>query len=196
MLQLHCTKALAQDLQSHLVEVPVEAGAMQWYAHRTTLMRRKCVVAMEAQSRYAMLFTGLTKADFRQFPQLFRDRLVVEALSICQPNDQQAGKLELMATLVAEPIDVLAGYDRSVLAHINEVVRELGWMVQGVGALPRDDEDEFTVGLRVNQMLRRRKSDQDYFYPLQQMRGFWLGLLQRVTPPPGNVIPFRRPGRV
>jgi len=35
---------------------------------------------------------------------------------------------------------------------------------------------KFNFGLQVNQMLRKRKGDKDYFYPLEELRGFWLGL--------------------
>ncbi|MDA1302312.1 MAG: hypothetical protein O2868_19840 [Proteobacteria bacterium] len=101
MIQIHTSKALAADLKAQLAEVPAGPGAMQWYAHRVYVLRCKCVVAMEAQSRYAMIFTGLTKPDFEMFPELFLERLA---------------------------------------SH------------------------EFNFGLRVNQMLSKRKGDNDYFY--------------------------------
>lgn len=190
MIQIHTSKALAADLKAHLTEVPSGPGAMQWYAHRVVVLRRKCVVAMEAQSRYAMVFTGLTKPDFEKFPELFLDRLVREALSICQLDDEQSEHLVALVMLLGESIQISPGSDRSVQAHINDVARELDWMSHDIGYLPEQASHEFNFGLRVNQMLRKRKGDKDYFYPLEELRGFWLGLLGQVASRPDNVVPL------
>ena len=190
MIQIHTSKALAADLKAHLTEVPSGPGAMQWYAHRVYILRRKCVIAMEAQSRYAMVFTGLTKPDFERFPELFMDRLMREALSICQLDDEQSEHLAALVMLLGESIQISPGSDRSVQAHINDVARELDWMSHDIGYLPEQASHEFNFGLRVNQMLRKRKGDKDYFYPLEELRGFWLGLLGHVASRPDNVVPL------
>lgn len=161
---------------------------MQWYAHRVYVLCRKCVIAMEAQSRYAMVFSGLTKPDFEKFPELFLDRLMREALSICQLADEQSEHLAALIMLLGEPIQ--PGSDRSVQAHINDVIRELDWMAHDIGYLPKQASHEFNFGLRVNQMLRKRKGDKDYFYPLEELRGLWLGLLGHVASRPDNVVPL------
>src|SRR5512139_3051011 len=92
-MQIHLSKALATDLKSHLIEAPTDLHAMQWYGHRVTVLRRKCVILMESRSRYAMVFTGLTKPDFARFPERVRERLWREALSICQLEDEQSARL-------------------------------------------------------------------------------------------------------
>ncbi|MES9990656.1 MAG: hypothetical protein ABW098_01805 [Candidatus Thiodiazotropha sp.] len=190
MIQIHTTKALSADLKSHLIEVPATQGAMQWYAHRVHVMRRKCVIAMEAQSRYAMVFTGLKKPDFERLPELFLDRLMREALSICQLDEERSDHLASLVMMLGESIQISQGSDRSVQTHINEVARELDWMSYEIGCLPENDEDEFSFGLRVNQTPRKRKGDKDYFYPLEELRGFWLGLLERVVAIPDNDVPL------
>ena len=188
MIQIHTSKALAADLKSHLIEMPTNPGAMQWYAHRVYILRRKCVIAMEARSRYAIVFTGLTKPDFERFTDFFLDRLMREALSICRLNDEQSGHLAVLIMLLGESVQITAGSDRSVQAHINEVARELHWMSHDIGYLPEHDSHEFNFGLRVNQMLRKRKGDKDYFYPLEKLREFWLGLLGHMAPTPDNGV--------
>lgn len=193
MIQVHTSKALAVDLAGHLTEAPRNPGAMQWYAHRVHVLRHKCVIVMEAESRYAMVFTGLTKPDFQRFPDLFSDRLIREALSICQLDDDQTGRLGAIATLVTEPVQILPGYDLSVQAHINEVVREMEWTAYEAGTLPEHDGHEFSFGLRMNQTPRKRKGDKDYFYPLEIMRAFWLGLLEHVSARPDNQAPLHKP---
>lgn len=190
MIQIHTSKALAADLKAHLTEVPASPGAMQWYAHRVYVLRRKCVITMEAQSRYAMVFTGLKKTDFEHFPVLFLDRLMREALSVCQLDDEQSEHLAALVMLLGESIQISQGSDRSVQAHMNDVARELDWMSHDIGYLPEQDSHEFNFGLRVNQTLRKRKGDKDYFYPLEELRGFWLGLLEYEAPRPDNVVPL------
>ncbi|HRH78950.1 MAG TPA: hypothetical protein PK129_16510, partial [Cellvibrionaceae bacterium] len=65
MIQFYLSKDAAADLK-HLVEPPSPENyqAMQWYVHRVTIARRKCIIAMEKQSRYAITFCGLTKKEF------------------------------------------------------------------------------------------------------------------------------------
>ncbi len=190
MIQIHTSKALAADLKAHLTEVPAGPGAMQWYAHRVVVLRRKCVIAMEAQSRYALIFTGLTKPDFEKFPGLFLERLMHEALSICQLDDEQSEHLATLVMLLGESVQISPGSDRSVQAHINDVARELDWMAHDIGYLPEQASHEFNFGLRVNRMLRKRKGDKDYFYPFEELRGFWLGLLEHMASRPDNVVPL------
>lgn len=190
MIQIHASKALSADLKPLLAEAPPSPGAMQWYAHRVQVLRRKCVIVMEEQSRYAMVFTGLTKPDFARFPEIFRDRLIREALSICQLDDAQTSQLEELALLVTESVQIMPGSDRSVQTHINEVARDLDWMTHEIGYLPEDDGQEFSFGLRINETPRTRRGEKGYFFPLRRMRDFWLGLLQHTTDQRGKVVPL------
>lgn len=141
--------------------------------------------------RPVCLQAGLTKPAFEKFPELFLDRLLREALSICQLADEQSEHLAALVMLLGESIHISPGSDRSVQAHINDVARELDWMARDIGYLPEQASHEFNFGLRVNQTLRKRKGDKDYFYPLEELRGFWLGLLGHVASRPDNVVPLR-----
>ena len=201
MLQFHLSKTLAGDLKMHVAD-PITASptAMQWYGHRITLMHRKCVLMMEYKSRYCMVFSGLTKPDFENFPELFLDRLWREVVSVCQLDDTQSERLAALVHLVAEKQHYQPGSDRSVQAHLRQAAEELHYMVNDkVGRLPGPGE-EFGCGVRINEMLRKRKEDKDYFVPLEVFRDFWLGMFeytgQRQTPDKrdvaDNVVPFRR----
>jgi len=60
-----------------------------------------------------------------------------------------------------------------VQAHIKQVVEEIE---QGIhyhtGCLPVSDEEMFGLGVRVNERIRKRKGDKDYFVPLEVFRDF------------------------
>ena len=193
-MQIHVSRALSTDLKRYLVEAPVNLQAMQWYAHRVHVLGRKCVILMEARSRYAIAMTGLRKADFDQFPALFHDRLWREAVAICGLDEARSERLAGLVNVVAQPVEIITGFDRSVLAHMRDVVWVLKDKAQGTGSLPGNAGEEFAFGLYVNETPRFRKGDPKSIYPLEVMRGFWLGLLERTErrKPPDNVVPFDR----
>lgn len=181
MLQLHISKSLTPDLKSHMCDSSDNPGAMQWYAHRVHVLRRKCVIVMERESRYAILFNGLTRPDFARFPELLRGRLFREVLSICHLQNDQAARIAALVDLVTDPVEVMPGNDRSVQSHINQVVFEFDWMAQEIGALPESEDQEFNFGLRINQTPRKRKGDRNYFIPMEVFQGFWSGLLEHMA---------------
>ncbi len=187
MIQFHLSKDLAIDLAIQpQASTDTDPGAMHWYAHRVTISRRKCVIAMEQQSRYAMVFCGLTKQDFVQFPSLFQERLWREVCVITQLEEPlPAADVELLPdlalSLCAEQ-HYQPGHDRSVTSHINQVKEHLEAAVLYDGyPLPVDDDDALQFGIQTNQMLRKCKGDKDYFVPLQVFGDFWLGLLQHLN---------------
>lgn len=200
MLQFHLSKTLSKDLSMHCGEaVPEHASVMQWYAHRVTVLRRKCIIAMEWQSRYFMVFCGLPRKEFEHFPETFADRLWREAASLCQLDDAQTERLVALADIISETQHYQTGSDRSVQAHINDVAWQLKSMAEEIGYLPESPEDAFGFGVEINEMLRKRKEDKDYFTPIEVFRDFWLAMLEQVgkdietedTAVPDNVVPFR-----
>jgi hypothetical protein len=180
MLQFHLSKILAQDLKMHVKEpVPASPGALQWYGHRITVMHRKCVLMMEYQSRYCMLFAGMTKPDFENFPHLFADRLWREAVSICELDDAQSEDLAILVNLPAEQQYYQIGSDRSVQAHLRQAADEFEILVNHhMGRLPERGVEEFNCGVESNKFLRKRKEGKDYFVPLEVFRELWTGLLE------------------
>lgn len=200
MLQFHLSKTLSEDMTMHLsAGQPMIGGALQWYAHRVTVLRRKCVIAMEWQSRYCMVFAGMTKAEFQNFPEIFTDRLWREVASICQLDDGQTEKLAALANMVAEEQVYQSGSDRSVQAHINDVAWHLGYEANQAGYLPEKPEEAFGFGIKMNEWLRKRKDDKDYFVPVEVFRDCWLGMLEHMDaqsaqdkPYLAEVVPLRR----
>ena len=178
MIQFYLSNALSSDLKMHLEEKSEpDFQALQWYAHRVTIDRRKCVITMERQSRYTIVFCGLTKPDFENFPQIFQERLWREVVSITQPEDDDLHIISDLALDISVEHHYQAGTDRSVMAHINQVAELLEIIVTHYGeALPLTDSDAFAFGIRANETPRKRKNDKDYFYPIEVFRELWLGM--------------------
>lgn len=144
---------------------------------------------MEWQSRYAMLFCGAVAKQVEEFPDVVQDRLWREVCVITQldqllPDDDIALLSDIALDLSSDQ-HYLKGTDRSVMAHISQVVEQLRYMVEFEGyPLPEDGADAVSFGLSVNEMLRKRKGDKDYFVPLEVFRDFWLGLIRVVKEQP------------
>lgn len=182
MLQFHLSKILSKDMAQLMSDTnDIYSDAMQWYVHRVTIMRRKCLIAMELQSRYAMVFCGLSRLELRDFPSIFVERLLQEAVFICQQDEEQTAKLAAVVELIGEEYLCQIGSDRSVMAHINQVAEELKYAADRLaGRLPENDEECLGFDVRVNQQLRKRKGQTDYFVPLAIFRDSWLGMLEYV----------------
>ena len=71
---------------------PAQVMPIPWsgMAIKVTIERRKCVVLMEASSRYGVLMPGLRQKEFQHFPQLFRERLA-EELALLHGNPPGLG---------------------------------------------------------------------------------------------------------
>ncbi len=197
MIEFKLTKDLAKDLAMLPQKTPDQspsrmagsAGAMVWYAHRVTIGRRKCIIAMERQSRYAMVLCGLTQATFVNFPKLFKERLWREACAVTQlQKPLPAGEVSLISGLALEfcqQMEFSRETDRSVQSHIRQVKEQLFYMVNDDNEpLPLTDEDAIRFGLSVNRTLRKCKGDVEYFVPLEVFSDFWLGRVQQVLGKP------------
>jgi len=190
MIQFYLSKDLAKDLASLPIEKTPpqgepDTGAVIWYAHRVTIMRRKCIIAMEYQSRYTMVFCGLTKPDFNNFSQLFSQRLLQEACVITQLHKPLPQAEEQLLCELANEVSMQQSFachsDRSVQSHINQVKDHLEDLVlRGGYPLPESNVDAMQFGLLANDMLRKTKNDKDYFVPLEVYGDFWLGMIRHV----------------
>lgn len=193
MLQIHLSNALIKVLKPHLNEaIQVDATALQWYGHYSTIGDCGCIVLMELQSRYAMVFCGQNPEDIEFFPDILQDRLWREVCVITQlesplPEDEIA-MLSDIALDLSSSQHFQKGSDPSVTAHIAQVFDQLRYMVEVEGyPLPEHGADAVSFGLQVNESYRKRKGDIDYFVPLEVFRDFWLGLI--------DVVKNKKPGR-
>ena len=183
MIHFHTSKTLAEDLNKAGYDFPFsdkDETPWHWYAHRITLLRKKCIIVMEEQSRYALIFVGLKKSDFAQFDKVLTSRIIAEASWLCDlphsgPNEKLIAAVEQRCTT----INVSQGLDRSVQAHIRQVGEELEIQVKyHDGRLPESAEEEFAMGNKINGMLRKRGGYKDYLYPREKWRESLLSLLK------------------
>ena len=182
MIQLHLTQKFHEDLTkagSIMPEINDKTDGWHWYAHRITLMRKKCVIVMEEECRYALIFFGLKKGDFTHFEQVLSSRIIAEARWLCDLSDYGEDKL-----LVEKVRQKCSGIffdrkpNRSVQAHIRQVAQEVEYLVHFIDeTLPESAEEEINLGLKINDRYRKRQQDKDYFVPIKSWRKALLTLI-------------------
>ncbi|HHL19584.1 MAG TPA: hypothetical protein ENJ33_07600 [Thiothrix sp.] len=179
MLILNGTKAFAVLMQDLLVDPPSKlikddvVTNMQWVLHVVKLLDKNCVVAMEVNTRYSMIFTDISEVDSELFVKRFIVRLVTE---MCIMFDLSFENIQsYVDDFVEQHPQVLLCQrgDRSVQSHINDVVWHLSTQVEKTGKLPTDINELINLGVFVNQLLRTTKQIKDYFYPYEMMRNQW-----------------------
>jgi len=198
MIHLHTSKIFNDDLSKSGFALPVAENknvGWHWYAHRVTLLRKKCIIVMEEASRYALIFVGLKKKDFAHFDKVLASRIVAEASWLCdlphpRSNEQLIAAVEQKcSSFVWSP-----GLNRSVQSHIRQVADEVGCFADNrLEQLTKSTQGEFALGFEVNKRYRKRKEDKDYFVPYKIWRTSLLALL---TPQDGsnviNLADFRK----
>jgi len=176
MLLFHCTQAATAALtttrqgivQSCLgTEMPSDS-AWVWQLHAVKLARKLVFVAMQHETRFAMVFWGLKWGDGETLATLFAERLATHLLRLAKGNgavDPDTALMmidQLMHTLHA--IGFQARSDRSVQTHLNEVVQLCRYAVAEFGGLPDNGAAATGFDAQVNDTLRSIRGA-PYFQP-------------------------------
>lgn len=179
MLVLNGTKSFADLMKNVLGDPPSKNITddpkvdMQWVCHSIKIKRKNCVIAMEVNTRYSMIFIDVKKTDSKLFVQRFITRLATE---ISFMYDHPLGHFEhkLKALIKQHPkTTICKRSDRSVQSHINDVVWHLKNQIKKTGTLPNDLNEWINFGVFINKLLRRTKGMKDYFYPYELMQKHW-----------------------
>lgn len=183
---------LAETMRDEVSLLRQEHGAfaqnvLRWQCHLIEVQGRDCVIAMEADARFAMVFTTLERGR----PTLFVDALIgrlfqlqwaiAEALELVSDAERDAwGRNFIDAHLKS---CFIARTDKSVQTHINEVACDFSWEV-GVGdrAFPETDQACASFDLLFNDRLRSTRDRREYFCPHEAMLFHWLDVYGGWTP--------------
>lgn len=179
MLLFHCTKDAIEALtathqgKTHcwVDNAPLPEGAQPWgwQLHAVKIARRQVLVAMHGDTRFVMVFWGLKKGDGKTLLSMFYERVANHLVWMTADSDVMDGAAvrNMFDRLMRShgPFRFHSGSDRSVQAHINEVVRLCRQAVaDNGGAFPDDCEQAGMFDEFLNQGIRRVKGG-DYFVP-------------------------------
>lgn len=158
----------------------------QWQLHMVVVRRQPCVLAMEMDTRFNMLFTDLRKGDIAELLKQLLERLL--NLQLFAAGDmglvEDADLDGIIDCLFARHGDfrlVLRG-NRSVQSHLNDVAYHLDREVDKRNGLPHGHERCAVFDDICNGMLRRSKSRPDWFFPAEEMLCYFMGQFAGWTP--------------
>ncbi len=175
MFVFNCTQNFKDNICSVVDEITDDCAAsnmLHWVVHSFQIKRKNCVVAMHVMSRYSILFANVKKIDSSSFFSLFMYRLYSEMNFLCGLDDiTSQGVLKKLNNY--SKFNYCKSYNRSVQAHINDVIVHFKDQIEQAGRLPKDDDELFSSGYDVNRFLRSTLEDPDYFYPEERMVDLW-----------------------
>lgn len=185
MLLFHCSQAAAEGLsitrkgkrESWISPTPSptvlnDVNAMHWHLHQVTIARQRVWVAMEQQSRFAMVLWGFKKGEGETLLHCFYERLINHLIwsltDLELMNDQQAEQLLPPLLEQLSPFHFVTGSDRSVQAHITDVVQVCRIAVSEQGCLPNNQEQAADFDQRLNQTPRTVRGG-PYLFPDERL---------------------------
>ncbi len=191
MIHLHASKTFTEDLNKAgcvLAAAGKGSAGWHWHVHRVTLLRKKCVIAMDEVSRYALVFVGLKKVDFAEFEEVLVSRILAEANWLCDlPYSDSNERLLAAIEQKCSRVVFSQGLDRSVQAHIRQASELMEIVAKyQVGRLPETVEEEFALGSRINDTWRTCGKGGKYFSPLERWRESMLVLI--APPAKANIV--------
>jgi len=170
----------------HLIDVDGEPAryVQQWLVHFVRIERQPCAVAMDIETRYAMVFPHVKKGDPEGFINVFATRLMNEMVRSADSVEMIADFEAMLACFVEinQRFLFVRRMERSTLAHLKEAVWDFEHDCHENGRVPETHEDCAVIDARINQMLRSTKVRKDYFVPEKEMLCAWLRTYGGLTP--------------
>ncbi|WP_153111267.1 DUF6933 domain-containing protein [Propionivibrio limicola] len=170
----------------HLIDADGEPPrhVQQWLAHLIEVRGKPCVLAMDIDTRYAMVFTNVGKGNTASFLNTFAERLVNQMVFAAQ----SVGMMADFETMWAQFLEYHARfqfflrYDRSTMTHLLDAARAFEDHVESTGQWPETHEECAVVDASINQLLRGVKGRRDHFVPATEMLCQWMATFGGLTP--------------
>ena len=156
----------------------------QWLVHCVRIRRKSCVLAMDIETRYAMVFVGLSKGDPEGFLNAFATRLANE-MALAASEIGMLADFEAMLTTFLEQhqrFQFVLRSERSTLAHLAQAVWDVRYHDEDTGHLPESHEECAALDARINDTPRQAKGRKSWFYAQQEMLCAWLRAFGGLTP--------------
>jgi hypothetical protein len=170
----------------HLIDVDGEPAryVQQWLVHFVRIQRKPCAVAMDIETRYAMVFPHLKKGDPEGFLNAFATRLMNEMVRAATGVEMMADFEAMFARFIElnQRFLFIRRTERSTQSHLNDAVWNFEYRCHAAGRVPETHEDCAVIDERINQLLRSTKARKDHFTPAEEMLCVWLRSVGGLTP--------------
>ena len=156
----------------------------QWLVHFVRINRKPCAVAMDIDTRYAMVFSHLKKGDPEGFLNAFATRLVNEMV-LATSEVGMLGDFESMLSRFLEQhqrFQFFRRAERSTQAHLKEAIWHFEYRCEEAGYVFESHEECAVIDWQINKTPRSTKTRKDYFIPNEEMLCHWLRQFGGLTP--------------
>lgn len=148
----------------------------QWLVHAIKVKGKNALVVMDYQSRFSITLSAIKKGDDVSFLNSFEHHLTVHVHEMMTAINADSQAINVSLERYLHQHNSRAFYlrgDRSVQAHINDVAWHFRNWADEIGAVPAG-VDLIGRDVFVNQLLRIRKGEKDYFKPQREFLHAWL----------------------
>lgn len=154
MPNICCTQKLAKELTTEpLTETADVRGFIGWHANILRLFRRKSVLLVNDETRFAVFIPGLVKKDFANFDHIFVYHF-----------ERTLGYMNAKPAQIAQAKLLLGGFsfhkthNRSVLGRLNDMKHSIEFMLADrLGRLPKTEEEHRWVASFLNETPCRER---------------------------------------
>ncbi len=166
MVYIGCTQKFSREFENCLTQggAPLKSGIHGWHANLYRFYRRKSVLLVNDETRFAVFLPGLCKPQFLEFENLFRASLKHEQIRFGVSKGAAAKTL-----LALGPMTLGKTHNRSVLGTMNDMAFCMEIQLQRLGRLPTNDDELGWVSRSINEMPCSSKERRGYFTPADEM---------------------------
>jgi CRISPR/Cas system CSM-associated protein Csm2 small subunit len=165
MAIIRCTKKILTEIKIKPSENEgLSDGFGSWHCNLLRIDRRKCVLYTHDYTLYSFLVPGLTKQDFVNFDEVFRESLFKNLLNEKLPQDQIERFLDNNRI-----IEIAKTNNRSVLGSMNDLAFQLTYRVQDMGGIVNTNIQELNHFL--NRIPMSKISETYSIYELKSFLG-------------------------
>jgi len=166
MPYIGCTQKLIKELKSKLVsEATGRRGFHGWHGNIFRFFRRKSVLLVNDETRFAVFIPGLVKKDFMNFDKVFMEHFEA-ALGWIGANAGQIAQ----AKLQLGPFSYGKTYSRSVLGAMNDMKFCTEYMLKNrLGHLPKTHDELRWITMLLNDTPYNGKDLDGCVFPEREM---------------------------
>ncbi|MFM2482330.1 DUF6933 domain-containing protein [Celerinatantimonas sp. YJH-8] len=150
MINLQFTEQLPYPLTPALPpQIPSESWC--WQAHTISIASHECLLLVEHQTQYVMLFLDLNEQDYQAFEQVWLRRVMAEALTVTELSPNASERLQQAILDRRNEIILTQGSGIQYQNELADIVQGLQVLMQLYGQLPQGESEEFRWGVVLNQ---------------------------------------------
>ena len=186
-------------LTNELYEVLTKAGtpmsdnkkthSWNWHSKIIKFGRTKYILAVEEETRYAVVMPDFRKKEFQNFHKIFVEHLAAHLyILFSSQSDSNKDKLREFVESLSTGYSYSKPISRSVTAHMTQMHNEIEIFCHKDlnGYLPSDMDGLWKLNVYLNDGLRTIPKQKGYIVPVEEFKNHILELLDFV--PIDNII--------